>query len=466
MTTHPSALPVAPGAELELTVDRLAYGGPGVGRVEGLVVLVEGALPGQRLRVRVIRRHRRHVEARVLAVLAESPHFTPPFCRHFGVCGGCRWQHLAYPEQVGWKGRHLEECLAHLGKVAPREFLPPVPSPRRIHYRNKMTFTFAPGPGKSGLRLGLHCWEDPGEVFDLEECHLLGPQTGALVREVRGFCRRLGLAAYEPRRRRGFWHSLMLREGKRTGQLMVHLLTAGREAPPAVEALAGYLQERFPELTTLTHAHLSDRSGGPRAPRLRTLSGPGHLEEELAGVRLRVSPDSFLQPNTEAAELLYEAIGRHGDLSGREVAWDLYCGAGGIALTVAPAAARVVGFELSSQAVADARVNARLNRRENCLFLAGDLAAALRQALADPSLPRPEVIIADPPRAGLHPAVVAALKELAPRRLLLVSCHPATLARDLALLKDAFEVLSAQAFDFFPHTPHLEALAVLARRGG
>jgi 23S rRNA (uracil1939-C5)-methyltransferase len=455
-----------PGVELELTPDRLAYGGQAVARVEGLAVFVDQALPGQRLRVQITRRHRRHLEARILAVLQESPHYTPPFCRHFGVCGGCRWQHLSYAEQVRWKGRHLKECLRHLGKVAPREFLDPVSSPRERHYRNKMTFAGAPGgPAEGGLILGLHRHDAPGEIFPVAECHLLSPGAMTLILETRDLCRRLGLTAYDRRTGQGVVHAVVVREGKRTGQKLLHLLTAGQARPQVIARLAEELRRLAPGLTTLAHSHYPGRPR-PQPPPGRILAGPGYLEEELASVRLRVSPESFLQPNPEAAELLYEAIRERGEFTGREVVWDLYCGAGGIALALAPRVRQVVGFELSAVAVADARTNARLNRRDNCRFVAGDLARTLRAALADPSFPRPEVVVADPPRAGLDSAVSDLLTRLAPRRLLLVSCHPATLARDLARLSGAFEVETAQAFDFFPHTPHLEALATLRRRRG
>lgn len=465
MTLLDDSPPLDPGSELELTPERLAYGGPALARVGGLVVFVDRALPGQRLKVQITRRHRRYLEARILEVLEQSPHFTPPFCRHFGVCGGCHWQHLAYEEQVRWKGRHLEECFRHLGQVAPRVSLPPVPSPRERHYRNKMTFVFAPaGPGEGGFILGLHRWDHPGEIFSLEECHLLSPAALELVFKLLEACRRLGLLAYDPRTGQGLLHSLVVREGRRTGQRLLHLITAGQSQAKGMARLAEELRPLAPGLTTLAHSHHPGRPRGPQPPPARILFGPGYLEEELAGLRLRVSPESFLQPNTEAAELLYEALRERGEFTGQDTVWDLYCGAGGIALALAPHAGQVVGFELSSRAVADARQNAKLNYQDNCRFVAGDLARTLGAALRDPSLPRPQVIIADPPRAGLHPAVTALLKEIAPPRLLLVSCHPATLARDLARLSHAYEVETAQAFDFFPHTPHLEALVILRRR--
>ncbi len=471
---HPSPSLLAPGVQLDLAIEKLAYGGQALGRVAGMVVFVEHALPGQRVRVQVTRRHARFAEARVLQVLEQSPAYRPPFCRHFGLCGGCQWQDLAYEEQLRWKGLQVQECLQHLGSLTPEVFLPPVASPGRQYYRNKMDFAFAPRAwpeptepaAARSLALGLHPGAAPDRVFDLEECFLQSPQAVALVAFVRDWCRQRSLAAYDPKTRRGFWRSLTVREGKRTGQRLVHLVTAAGGRETVVSALAAHLKERFPALTTLVHSYRRGKGPGTGGEASRVLWGPGYIEEQLAGLRLRVSAGTFLQPNTEAAEGLYAAIGRLGEFSGRETVWDLYCGAGSIALSLAGRVGRVVGFELSPQAVADANINARLNRLDNCRFLAGDLKELLRDAMR-PSprrQPRPEVVITDPPRAGLHPQVIQALKELAPRRILAVSCNPATLARDLALLKDRYAVLALQAFDLFPHTAHVECVARLERR--
>jgi 23S rRNA (uracil1939-C5)-methyltransferase len=473
----PSALP-APGAELDLVIDNLAYGGQALGRVAGVVVFVDHALPGQRVRVRVVRTRARFLEARVVEVLAQSPAYNPPFCRHFGLCGGCQWQDLAYPEQLAWKGRHVKESLRHLSGLTPEVILPPVPSPGVRFYRNKMEFAFAPRTwtapaamdlGAGGLALGLHVATPANQVFNVEECFLLSPRTVPLVAEVRRRCRESRLPAWDPQARRGFWRSLVVREGKRTGQMLVHLLCGADGREEVINALAAHLQARFPDITTMVHSTSGSRTSGNRTTASRILWGPGYITEHLLGLKLRVSPQSFLQPNTEAAEGLYDAVRQLGEFTGRETVWDLYCGIGGIALSLAGQVRRVVGFELAPEAVADAKLNARLNGLENCRFLAGDLKETIRQAMKPPpgGRPRPDAVITDPPRSGLHPKVIQALKELAPSRLLMVSCNPATLARDLALLADRYELTAIQPFDLFPHTAHIECLARLeARKAG
>ncbi len=467
---HPA---LAKGAEVDLSIEKLAFGGKALGRVDGFVVFVEHAVPGQRVRVRITRKKSQFAEAQVVRLLAQSPAYSPPFCPHFGVCGGCHWQDLAYEEQLHWKGVQVQECLRHLAGLTPGAILPPLASPQTRHYRNKMEFTFAPRPWQSeagrvssggACALGLHVGASPKQIFNLEHCFLQSPQSPAIVQEVRRWCGQSGLPAYNPRSQQGFWRFLVLREGKRTGQTLVHLITAGRDDPATVEALAAHLVDRFPALTTVVHSRNRQKAQIVRGESSRTLWGPGYIEEQIGALRLRVSAQSFLQTNTAAAEVLYGAVSRLGEFSGRETVWDLYCGAGSIALSLASQARRVLGFELVPEAVNDAYVNSRLNGVDNCRFLAGDLKERLRETCRDASQPHPEVVVVDPPRAGLHPEVVQALRELAPRRLIYVSCNPATLARDLALFQGQYEILAIQPVDLFPHTAHIECVARLERR--
>jgi 23S rRNA (uracil1939-C5)-methyltransferase len=462
------------GAEVDLSLDKIAFGGKALGRVDGFVVFVDHAIPGQTVRVRITRKKPQFAEARVVKLLAQSPAYTPPFCPHFGVCGGCQWQDLAYTEQLHWKRTQVQECLRHLGGLSPGIILPTVASPEPRYYRNKMGFTFAPmapqepagarGSQRGACALGLHEEGSSGRIFNLEHCFLQSPQSPAMVREVRRWCGGSGLAPYNPKSQRGFWRFLVLREGKRTGQTLVHLITTDQGDPAAVEALAANLKASFPDITTLVHSRRRQKGQIASGESSRTLWGPGYIEERLGSLRLRISPNSFFQINTMATEGLYSAISRLGEFSGRETAWDLYCGAGSIALSLASQVGRVVGFELVPEAVNDAYTNARLNGLDNCQFLAGDLKERIQETLRDASQPRPEVVITDPPRSGLHPQVVKALQDLLPPRIIYVSCNPATLARDLALLQDQYDILEVQPFDLFPHTAHTECVVRLERR--
>lgn len=481
MSAPPPKLPfsaLSKGTEVDLVIDKLAFGGKALGRVDGFVVFVDHAVPGQKVRVRITRKKSQFAEAQVVQVLTQSPEYEPPFCPHFGLCGGCQWQDLAYEEQLYWKRVHVQECLRHLARLTPGDILPPVPSPQLRYYRNKMEFTFAPRPweppddltpGKTshygGCALGLHVRASFDQIFNLEHCFLQSPQSPAIVQEVRRWCGRSGLSAYNTRTQRGFWRFLVVREGKSTGQTLVHFITTEQGDPAVVEALATRLMAAFPGITTLVHSRSQKKAQLASGEASRTLYGPGYIEEQIGDLRLRVSAQAFLQTNTAATAGLYDAIRRLGEFSGQETVWDLYCGAGSIALSLAPQVRQVVGFELVPAAVHDAYVNSRLNGLDNCQFLAGDLKERLRETQrATPRQPAPDVVITDPPRAGMHPQVVQTLLALTPRRLIYVSCNPATLARDLALLQGHYDILSIQPFDLFPHTSHIECVAHLIRR--
>ncbi len=469
--------PLLKGVEFDLSIEKMAFGGKALGRVDGFVVFVDHAIPGQRVRVKVTRKKSQFAEARVVELLEQSPAYKLPFCPHFSLCGGCQWQDFAYEEQLHWKGIHVQECLQHLAGLRPGIILPTVASPQPRYYRNKMEFTFAPRPWLSSAdradgnysyagaqALGLHVGASSDRIFNLEHCFLQSPQSPAMVKEVRRWCGTSGLPAYNTKNQRGFWRFLVLREGKRTSQQLVQIITTNQGEPSAVEALASHLKAHFPGITTVVHSRSRKKAQIASGEVSRTLLGPGYIEEQLGGLRLRISAHSFLQTNTLAAEGLYSAISRLGEFTGQETVWDLYCGAGSIGLSLASQVRRVVGFELVTEAVADAFINKRLNGLSNCQFLAGDLKERIHESLRTASQPLPEVVITDPPRAGMHPQVVKALQELSPRRIIYVSCNPATLARDLALLQDQYEVLTIQPFDLFPHTAHIECVVRLERR--
>jgi 23S rRNA (uracil1939-C5)-methyltransferase len=465
------------GAEIELYLEKLTFGGKALGRVAGLVVFVDHGLPGQKVRVRITRKKSQFAEARVVELLEQSPAYVVPRCRHFGLCGGCQWQDLTYEGQLRWKQLQVGECLQHVAGLGPEEIKPVAASPERWYYRNKMEFTFAPRPWVTaaemtsglppaglGAALGLHVPGSFNRVFDLTECHLQSPLTGNIVAAGRDWVRSSGLPAYDTRGHSGFWRFLVLREGKRTGQLLLHLITTDQGDLKLAEELGVHLRERFPEITTLVHSVNAKKAQVAQGGASRSLWGPGFIEEQIQGRRFRISAESFFQTNTGAAEALYGTVIRLAELSGRETVWDLYCGAGSIALSLADQVRRVVGFELVETAVQDAYSNSRLNGVDNCQFFAGDLKDCIREAMTSPQHPRPEVVITDPPRAGMHPQVIQALVALSPQRIIAVSCNPATLARDLALLTAHYVIVTVEPYDLFPHTAHIECVVRLERR--
>ncbi|MFP5214106.1 MAG: 23S rRNA (uracil(1939)-C(5))-methyltransferase RlmD [Acidobacteriota bacterium] len=466
------------GSEIELQVEKLAFGGQAVARVEGFVVFIDHALPGQRVRARIVRKKRQYAEAQVVEVLSQSPHYVEPRCPHFSYCGGCKWQDLSYEQQLHWKRIHVLECIEHLAGVEEAVVSPVVPSPEVWYYRNKMEFTFSsrrwllPEEIASGadfdrsLALGLHVQGFFDKIFDVQSCFLESPQAVEILRETREWCKASGLAPYAIRDHLGYWRFLVIREGKRTGQTLVHLLTSGQQHDDAtIERLAAHLGERFPAISTFVHSISGKKAQVATGELSRAVTGPGYIEEKLGDLRFRISPHSFFQTNPLGAEKLYETVKRFGDFTGSETVWDLYCGTGSIALFIASAVKRVVGFEVVQDAVDDAYVNCELNGVKNCDFLAGDLKDVIREARDSSRFgSAPDIVVTDPPRAGMHPNVVKVLLELAPRRIVYVSCNPSTLARDVAALLGDYEVQAIQPFDLFPHTPHIECVVRLERR--
>lgn len=442
--------------EVELAVTRLALGGKGVARLEGLVFFVDGGLPGATVLARVEKVKKGFAEARVVRTLIPSPQAVAPRCPHFGVCGGCVWQDLDYDAQLHWKREQVAESLARLGGLPDAPVGATIPSPALYGYRNKMEFAFA---GK--LHLGLHERARPNRVLDIETCPLMDPWAAEMVGYLRQACLDTGLGAYDARTSKGVWRHLVLRQSAATGARLVHIITGpARGAGDAVHALGETLMKKFPEVTGFVHSVRRASSAVAVGERQVFSLGRPLLEERVGRARLRVLPDAFVQTNTAAAEALYDVAAKAAGSDPAGVAWDLYCGCGGIALTLAPGFQTVHGLDIDIRAVESAKASAELSGVANCVFAAGDVEAALDNL----SHTRPAAAVLDPPRAGASAGVLAALVRAAPRRIVYVSCNPATLARDLKILGEAYAVESVVPVDLFPHTAHIEAVAALTLR--
>ena len=467
------------GSELELEIEALAFGGRGVARYDGLVVFVENALPRQRVRARIVRTRKDYCEARVLEVLKASSQEVEPRCPHFGECGGCRFQNLDYPAQLEYKHQQVVEVLQRLGGLPDPVVRPPRPSPELYYYRNKMEFSFGRErwvtrvEAESGnltrpkdFALGLHVRGRFDKILDLDTCYLQSPLSAELLNLVRERVRQGKGVPYSTRDHAGFWRHLVIREGKNTGEVMVNLVTSDDRAFfDEVDALSADIQHAFPGVTTVVHNINRRKAQVATGEEERVLFGPGYIRERLGERLFRISANSFFQTNTKGAEILYNQVIEYGAFSGEEVVYDLYCGAGAIALYVADRVRQVVGFELVEDAVRDAHVNCELNDVQNCAFVAGDLKHTL--AVACESWPRPDCVILDPPRAGLHPSVLQQVQRLQPRRIVYVSCNPATFARDVKGLGASGYVLhSVQPVDMFPHTAHIEVVGLLQLQAG
>ncbi len=451
------------GETLSLTVDDLAFGGEGVGRADGYVVFVRGGLPGDRLRVRLTETRSRFGRGVIEAVEEPSPDRIEAPCPYFGRCGGCRLQHLAYPAQLRFKAKQVADCLARIAGVADVPVRPIIGAPELYGYRNKMEFTVAAAAPSSErpLTLGLHEADRYDVVLDIERCLIQSEGMNELLAEARAFLAERKLPVYEQESGEGLLRFLVLREAKGTGEAMVNVVTS---APQVSELapLADRLRRRVPQTASVILNVNPKKASVAVGVEEHLLAGRDHIREALGGLVFQISANSFFQTNTLQAERLFALVEEFVALTGGETVIDLYSGTGAITLLLARRSRWVYGIEVAQAAVDDAQRNAKANGIENCAFLAGEVRAVLPQLINRGV--RAEVVVADPPRAGFHPKALRALLTLGPRRIVYVSCNPATLARDLGeLARGGYRIEWIQPLDMFPHTPHIEAVARLAR---
>src|SRR3954449_9756553 len=452
------AAPVSVDEEIDLRIDSLAYGGNGVARANGFVVFVRRGLPGDLVRARVTKVKRNHAEATTVDVLEPGPARVDAPCAHYPACGGCRFQDLAYAAQLESKEAQVRDALTRIAGIAepPLELIVPAESP--FFYRNKMEYSFT--RTEDGPALGLHRAGRWDEVLDIEKCWLTTELGNAIRETVDAWAREERLEAYSQEDGTGYLRHLVIREGRNTGQALVQLVTAKGERferDHLVETL-----QRFPEGRAI---HWAENDTPAEITNLPTelLWGEDAIEEELSGLRFRVRPNAFLQTNTEMADRLYGIAREFAQLAGGETVYDLYCGIGTIGLSMAASAMTVWGIEISEESVACAIENQELNGIGNAAFFAGNVGEVLRD-LRDRA-GDPDVVVVDPPRAGLAGKALKRLGEIGAPRVVYVSCNPTTLAGDAKKLADGYgySLLRAKPVDMFPHTPHVETVALLER---
>jgi 23S rRNA (uracil1939-C5)-methyltransferase len=439
------------GDVLDLRVDTLAHGGNGVARTEGgYVVFVAGAVPGDRVSARVTKRKKAYAEAHVVELLEPSPDRVPARADH----PGASWQVLPYDKQLTIKQEQVADALARIGRLEGFVLDDIVPAVEQWRYRNKLEFSF--GTSEDGrLVCGFHAPGSWHTIVDLEDSLLGSERMSAARAQVMDFCRAQGLEAYDRRTQQGLLRNLVVREGRRTGELQVRLVTA----PGAFDSDAFAAAVDADSLLWSVVDSLGETTLGGQTT---LVSGNPTIAEELAGLRFEISPEAFFQTNTEMAEQLYAVAGEFAALQGWERVYDLYCGIGTIGLTLAPRAGEIYGLDIVESAIADAIRNAAANEIRNAKFFAGDVRLALRELVE--LAKRPDVLIVDPPRAGLSQKIVRRVIEAAPKRIVYVSCNPTTLAPNAAQLVEAGYVLQrVRPVDMFPQTPHVECVALLER---
>ena len=457
----------------KVTITDVAAEGKAMCRVEDRVVFVQRAVPGDVVDVQVTKKRRSYYEGFPVFYHEYSPIRQKPFCEHFGVCGGCKWQALPYEHQLKYKEREVLNNLSRIGKVDLPESAPILGSEKTEFYRNKLEFTFSNNRWLSEQELqsdetiehrngvGFHIPGMFDKVEDVKKCHLQKDPSNAIRLAIKDYALEHGLTFFDLKKQEGFLRTLIIRTSS-TNELMV-ILTLFHEDKENREALLNHIKERFPEITSLMYVINTKKNDTITDQDIILFNGRDHIFEEMEGLKYKIGPKSFYQTNSEQAYELYKVTRDFANIKNHEVVYDLYTGTGTIANFVAAQAKKVVGVEYVPEAIEDARVNSDINKIDNTVFFAGDMKDVLNFDFIKKQ-GHPDVMIVDPPRAGMHADVVQTILTAAPDRIVYVSCNSATQARDLNMLDVRYKVTKVQPVDMFPHTHHVENVVLLERK--
>ena len=454
-------------------IEAVAAEGKAIAHVDGMVLFVEFAVPGDIADVRVFKKKKNYMEGYTVRLVSPSPHRLKPFCPHFGFCGGCRWQPLPYAMQLEAKRQQVWDQLVRIGHLDVPEIRPTLPSDRTEYYRNKLEFTASDRrwifrdedpetiPPEDRPGLGFHVGKFFDKVLDIKDCHLQRDPSNAIRLFIKQFCIKNGYDFFNIRENRGFFRNMFVRTNE-AGDVMLILCFFYDDAEKRT-ALLDAVAEAFPAVTSLFYVINTKMNDSIGDQTCILYKGEDAIYEEMESLRFKIGPKSFYQTNTMQAYKLYCVARDFAELTGNEIVYDLYTGTGTIAQFVSGRAAKVIGIEYVPEAIADAEVNARNNGITNCRFFAGDMKDVLNAGfIAEHG--RPDVIILDPPRAGIHPDVARVILEAEPDRMVYVSCNPASQARDLAILSEKYVITAVQPVDMFPHTQHVENVCALRRK--
>lgn len=457
---------------LRLEITSYASEGKALGRYGNIVVFVKGAVPGDVVDVSIFRRRKNYWEGVIEKVIAESSFRTQPFCRHFGICGGCTWQNLSYEKQLLFKETQVKEQLERIGKIDDIPLQPILRSPEALFYRNKLEFTFHPLrwlyddeigkeiPSSALPALGFHVPGKFDKVLDIEECFLQPEPSNAIRRAAKEIALKLNMEFYDPKKHEGLLRTLLIRNNA-SGEFLVAVMLK-HEDEERRTAFLDELSQRFPQIVSLWYVINPKLNDAWSDLDVIHYKGKEFLTEQMEDLTFRIGPKSFFQTNTRQALNLYRVVREYAGLKGSETVYDFYTGTGTIALFLSRQAGKVVGLEYVNEAVEDAKINAAVNNIENTVFYAGDI----RRIFSDEFLQkegRPDVLIMDPPRNGVHEDVLRGVLKASPERIVYVSCNPATQARDIALLSSLYRLTKVQPVDMFPHTMHVESVALLEK---
>ncbi len=456
-----------------VTITDIAAEGKAIAKVNDMVVFVPFVVPGDVVDLQVTRKKSHFMEARPVHFHTYSDKRTEPVCEHYGICGGCKWQILPYSEQIRYKQKQVVDNLTRIGKIELPEVTPILGSKRTEFYRNKLEFTFSNKRWRTFEEIaeekefdtmnavGFHIPGQFDKVLDINKCWLQNDISNEIRNEIRRYALAKNLTFFDLRSQEGFLRTMMIRTTS-TGELMV-IMVFFYEDKEAQDALLQHIAYKFPQITSLLYIINSKANDTITDQAVLVFKGAECIYEEMEGLKFKIGPKSFYQTNSEQAYELYKIVRNFAGLTGNELVYDLYTGTGTIANFVAHQARQVVGIEYVPEAIEDAVVNSKLNNIDNTLFYAGDMKDMLNAAFIEKH-GKPDVIITDPPRAGMHEDVIDAMLFAAPERIVYVSCNPATQARDLSLLDAFYKVTAVQPVDMFPHTHHVENVALLEKR--
>ncbi|MBW1700692.1 MAG: 23S rRNA (uracil(1939)-C(5))-methyltransferase RlmD [Deltaproteobacteria bacterium] len=461
---------VRKGDIVELRINKIAYGGQGVARVDGLVIFVRGGIPGDTVTARVFRKRKGYAEAEIIELVDPSPDRIDAPCPYNGYCGGCQWQHVVYERQLEYKMEHIRESMARIGSLVDVLVHDVVPSEKRFAYRNKMEFSFSDRrwflpnelhrrEPEGGFALGLHVPGTYHKVIDVDACLLQAEMGNQILREVKGHVKDSRIPVYGLKTHEGFWRFLTIRYSNAFDEWMVNLVTS-EERPEIIEPIADNISRRIKQIKTVVNNINRRKASIAVGEREVVLTGDGWINDRIGPFTFQISTNSFFQTNSRAAEKLYEKVVDYAELAGNETVLDLYSGTGTIPIFLANSVRAVTGIEMSRSAVQDARRNCKENGISNCHFLCGDI----REKLSAITASKPDVLIIDPPRAGMHKTVLAQVLSLSPEKIIYISCNPATMARDIGQMIRDYQLVEIQPVDMFPHTYHIEAISKLRLR--
>ncbi len=457
-----------------MPVTGYAAGGKALGRLDGKVIFIDGAVPGDVADVLITKSKKDWAEGKATEIKKLSEERVIPFCIHFGTCGGCKWQMLPYEKQLQYKQQEVTEAFKRIGRLSNIDMLPVIGSANTIHYRNKLEFTFSnkkyishealqqlPQDAWPGGALGYHVPKLYDKILDIYECWLMDDENNAIRNCIRDFALKNNYSYYDIKEHTGWLRNIIIRKCT-TGGLLVNIVFAHDDEAER-KKICYHVLETVPAITTLLYTINGKWNDTIYDIETNVVFGSGYVIEKLEGLQFKISPKSFFQTNTKQAEQLYNVVKKFAALTGNEIVYDLYCGTGSIGIFLSTSAKKIIGVDVIEDAINDAKENAAFNNIDNAFFFCGDVLKICNNSFFAEN-GKPDVMVVDPPRAGLHSALIEKLIEIAPQKIIYVSCNVATQARDILILNEKYIVVKVQPVDMFPHTHHIECVAELRLR--